>query len=183
MSRDKILPDKIDGMTIQEINRRNLLDVKDVFDKYELDFWPIQGTFLGLYRDGDIIPYDNDVDLAIRSEALQKFFETRGDMESLGFRFIYEPAHRILLPKHGGYERNGVPVDVFFFGKVGDKRVCRAIRRITDKAFETYNEVKYKGRKFRIFNEPERWLQYLYGDSWRTPIKNRHAGPEIFGEV
>jgi len=182
MSRDKILPDIINGMTIQEINKRNLLDVKDAFDKFQLDFWLMQGTFLGLYRDGDIIPYDNDVDLAIRNEDLQKFFETRDSLEALELEFIYEPAHRVLLPKHGGYLRNGVPVDVFFFEKVEDKRVCRAIRKITDRAFETYNEIEYQGRKFRIFHEPERWLKYLYGDNWRTPLKNRHASPEIFGE-
>lgn len=182
MARDKQYPKTISGMTIQEINRANLLDVKDAFDKYKLDFWLIQGTFLGLYRDGDIIPYDNDVDLAIRSEDFGKLLETRATLEELGFRFIYEPVHRLLLPKHGGYERYTVAADVFFFEKVKGKRVCRAIRKITDEAFETYNELEYRGRKFRILNEPERWLKYLYGDSWRTPIKDRHADPKIFGE-
>lgn len=174
MSRDKVLPEYIDGKTIYEINKSNLLEVKDAFDKHGLDFWLIQGTFLGLYRDGDIIPWDNDVDLAIRSEDLPLLEQTRSTLEPLGFRYIYEPAHPILLPKHGGYERYGVAIDVFFFEKRDNRRVNRHITQITQDAFEIYNELEYEGREFRIFHEPERWLTYFYGD-WKTPIRNRHA--------
>ena len=182
MSRDLTLPETIDGMTIQEINRKNLLAVKDAFDGLLLDFWLIQGTFLGLYRDGDIIPYDNDVDLGIRNEDVAKAQQARDILEPLGFTYIWQPPHPVIPLKHFAYIRHNVIVDIFLFEKVGGRRICRKITKIESNAFETYNELEFQRRKFRIFHEPEKWLRYFYGDSWRTPIKDRHAGPEIFGE-
>jgi len=177
MSRDITLPESIDGMTVYEILKANLLDIKDVFDKYKLDFWPIQGTFLGLYRDGDIIPYDNDVDVAIRREDYPKIEQAKVDLEKKGFKYIYGLWSCPEVAKHVAFVRHMATVDVFLFEKKGLHRVNRHISQIAAEAFEIYNELKYKGRKFRIFNNPEKWLSYFYG-AWEIPVKGYHAFPK-----
>ena len=39
--------------------------VKDYFDKIKIDFWIEAGTALGIYRDGQILPWDHDIDIGV----------------------------------------------------------------------------------------------------------------------
>lgn len=178
MARNINLPERIDGMTRYEIMKSNLLDVKDAFDKQELDFWLLQGTFLGLYRDGDIIPWDNDVDLAIRHEDYHKLEPAIPDLEAQGFKYVYGLWASLEGAKHVAFVRHQVTVDIFLFKKgENGRRVNRHITEISEDAFEVYNELEYESRKFRIFNNPEKWLSYFYG-GWETPVKGYHAFPK-----
>ncbi len=42
-----------------------LRQVKEVLDKYDIEFWLDSGALLGIMRDGHLIPWDNDIDLCI----------------------------------------------------------------------------------------------------------------------
>jgi len=178
MSRDLNIPDCINGQSRQDIMRKNLLDIKDAFDHVGLDFWPIQGTLLGLYRDGDVIPYDNDVDVAIRKEDFHKIDNAITELQGKGLEYIY--GSWAGTPKHVAFKRNEVTVDVFLFELRDDRRANRHITQIADSAFEIYNELEYQGRQFRIFYNPEKWLSYFYG-YWEKPVEGYHAFPQKIG--
>lgn len=49
----------------EDIAIDNLHQVKEVLDKYGIEFWLDSGVLLGIMRNGHLIPWDNDIDLCI----------------------------------------------------------------------------------------------------------------------
>lgn len=156
-------------------NRDNLLTVKEVFDEYGLDFWLMFGCFLGLYRDGDLISYDTDIDLALRSEDEGLYNKCEKALFKKGFKEICTHKHARAVKRHG------VSMDFLFFKDKGRKKIYGYVDSIDSADFEKYNFVTWMGKEFRIFCNPERWLKYIYGADWKTPIKGRHAANQVYG--
>jgi len=52
-------------MAEQDNRIRDLEDIRRVFEKYEVPFFVVYGAVLGFYRDGDFLPGDDDIDLAV----------------------------------------------------------------------------------------------------------------------
>jgi len=146
----------------------NLIDVGKVLDEVKIKFWLYNGTFLGAYRDGALIPYDSDVDLAIYSEDFKYLVSLEYVFNKMGFKLESPSYNKVVL------FRGGEQIDIDFFEVKGGKRVC-GLYRCDLSAFEILNEVSFLGRNWRIFSEPERWLEYLYGEDWRMPIKGKRA--------
>ena len=157
------------------VNRDNLLTVKEVFDEYGLDFWLMFGCFLGLYRDGDLISYDKDIDLALRSEDEGLYNKCEKALFKRGFKEICTHKHaRAAMRKEAG-------VDILLFEEHGKKRVYTYVDSIDSADFEKYNSVTWMGKEFRILSNPERWLKYIYGADWQSPKKGVHAANQVYG--
>jgi phosphorylcholine metabolism protein LicD len=66
-------------MLSPEKRKKMLLDIKEVFDKNQVDFFPIHGTLLGFVREQRIIPYDADADLGAwytEYDKIRKLYDT-----------------------------------------------------------------------------------------------------------
>lgn len=61
-------------MTIQQLNRKNLKFVSNLLDLLDIEYTAFYGTLLGIHRDGDIIPHDDDIDLLIDSIHFDRIF-------------------------------------------------------------------------------------------------------------
>lgn len=170
-SREKLFkrnPEAFDSHRInRQASRRNLLDIKRALDKEGIKFWLMLGTFLGAYRDGSIIPWDDDTDLGIYSEDSSKLIDCRGEFYKMGFDFGFDPGIATLC-------RGGEHTDFYAFTLEGNERIWLKFRYSADD-FEALNTVRFLGRTWRILNNPERWLTYTYGKDWRTPIKDKKA--------
>jgi hypothetical protein len=92
-----------------------LHEVHEIFDRHALSVWLDCGTLLGAVRDGDIIPWDNDVDLGMWAKDLDA-----ADKDSLWCEInshdfeIYRLDDKLVL------DRRGVPVNISLFYKEGD---------------------------------------------------------------
>ncbi|MDP2729884.1 MAG: LicD family protein [Dehalococcoidales bacterium] len=156
------------------IAEKNLLDIKRILDKEGIRFWLMFGTFLGAYRDHDIISYDEDTDLAICAEDLPRLLSCEAILAKEGF-YLGLAENLVTL------YRSGEHTDFYLFRLNGTKRVNDPIKFDVD-AFETYCEVQFLGEKWRILSEPERWLKYTYGEDWRAPIKGKGIRDRAYGE-
>lgn len=47
-------------------------DLKEIFDKNNIEFWLIYGALLGIVREGRLLPWDRDIDIAIWERSLPK---------------------------------------------------------------------------------------------------------------
>lgn len=153
---------------------RNLIDMKNILDKIGVEFWLNYGTFLGAYRDGALILFDNDIDLALCIDDRLRISYFDDEFRKAGFK-------RVRWSFWGmRFYRNSTYVGVVFFRKKGNKMSYGFYEYDLD-AFEVYNEVHFLGKSWRIFSNPEKWLRYIYGEDWQTPQKDKHAQAQPMG--
>ncbi len=212
---------------------RFMLDIKEILDSIGVSFWLWLGTFLGVYRDGGLIPWDSDIDLAVYFEDLdrivscekmfidkgfelgldywrgEKFIEVYRDGEHGGlngmclstipfFTWRRSEAHIELTEEINKllarfkqftsfqiiyHEKNTFVCDLMAGSiKIRSLLFAPGVVRIQGHqmydidAFERPNQVQFLGQSWRIFSEPERWLEYMYGPDWRIPNKDINAG-------
>ena len=138
------------------------------------------GTLLGLTRTGDFIPHDDDLDIGILIENWNP--KITEEFQKAGFQWS-----RQLGTKELGLEytffKNGIQLDIFFWYEEKDKYTYCAWWKsnhplnIVKLQFDLF-ELKlqnYPGHgEFLIPNNPEHWLEQIYGKDWRIPNSDWH---------
>lgn len=61
--------------------------VDDLLTRHAIAYWANSGTLLGAMREGDVVPWDNDADLMIRNEDMDRVAALRGEVEAAGHVF------------------------------------------------------------------------------------------------
>jgi len=142
------------------IAERLLLDVKEIFDANNIKFWLVFGTLWGAYHYGGLLPWDEDVDIAVYHEDNDRISACQGLFTEKGILYAPEP--------DGVLVRDNEHIDLCSFELVGEKRSSfpsspNIPYEIDASAFETPNWVEFLGQCWRILNETEKWLYYFYG--------------------
>ena len=178
---------------------KNLKLVKKVFDQYEVPFYLVYGTALGAYRDGEFLPNDNDIDLAVVKPIDLK---TRKMIGFMLFDLGFHPAdvafniYNRWEPVEMGYngdDKTGIIVchkdkiefTIFFFyeedcKKHGREYVCiprlGALKLISTptRFYEKSEKVKFKGDEYLIPSPIEEYFEFTYED-WKNPLKRDHG--------
>lgn len=129
-------------------------------------YWLSAGTMLGIYRDGDFIDWDTDIDVETFTPVdVGKFAEH-------GF-------HLIKVYTYGGhtyqqaFSKDGILFDVYTFISKGD-----VIYNYNDfglweqprHLFEPLGKYEWKGIEWNVPNDIEAYLEQRY-ITWQTPIK------------
>ncbi len=147
-----------------------LLEAKQIFDDHGIVFFLRQGTCLGAYRDNELIPWDDDLDLG-----------SIIDMHGL--------TDDQIDPVVEAFRENDCYVDVLRDGLYTDVRIMKYKIRIDWQCyrvvkgtiahypgvpfpislFEQFEEAELLGTTFRVPSPPEQYLTFKYGPDWRTP--------------
>ena len=170
--------------------RALLGDAIDILGRADIDYHLDYGTLLGIVRDGDLIPWDGDLDIGVAAsewpalEAAFAAFRARGwrvphddhSMAADGPGWRAGDPRRItvvsgvMLPTSIGRIRMDV-VAKYADGDqlwwVVDGNLCRAPAAY----FAGRREITFAGRAARIPAEAEAYLSLIYGD-WRTPRRD-----------
>jgi len=167
---------------------QNLLDFKRIMEKLNIPFVLIDGTALGVYRDNDFCPGDeNDIDVGVSREYAEEIPKIWPEAEKKGFKIL--KVWRDFLPnKLQGCKigRNDNHIDVcvldkfgdeaFNFGqdptyKTGKKGFFASV--VSKRHYEKFLEFEFKGEKFNLPSDIEDYLKSRYGKNWRIPVHQK----------
>ncbi len=133
----------------------NFYDSVRELNNRKINYWVCHGSLLGLARDGDLIPWDHDVDIAIWESEYSKHYiiET---FESIGFEFNKDhPEGSLNFMRKGGRS-----IDVNFYKQSDNSRnLVSALHlipngKVYDILDRIVNKKKFNGKSFYliIFN-------------------------------
>lgn len=161
----------------QEAARQVLATLCQQFAHNKIPCCLFAGTLLGIYRNGDILPYDKDLDLAIpahihRQQVIAAIAQLAQFQVILSFGTEEEQRwHDSMSLFHA---ESGLSVDLFFLHEETQEHFlvgafhplqsiyCRLPRF-------TLTPYEWRGQTWLIPSDPERYLEAVYGKQWRTP--------------
>lgn len=170
--------DKVNQNAQQPFSAKNawqaLTDIVEFFSKHQVTVFPTSGTLLGWEREGDLLPFDKDVDLGLAPET--DFDWVRHLMET-------ESRYQIsdLLPIFSNHLsvtdlQTGVTIDLIGFWRQDNAMFSgwclpepfKDMSRVQQFTPFTLRETSWKDRTFYRPEDVDLFLTELYGD-WQTP--------------
>lgn len=175
---------------IAEIALKMLLETCKAFDNNRLNYILEGGTLLGIIRENRLLPWDNDLDLTIKSSDLDKLLKARRELWKKGFRTRIRYYQEDVGPfKKGQVKIMKIQTRKFFFFKgftlldvfvktrvddkyfwtVGGKNIV--LKSAPAKFYEELKEIEFNGYLYSVPKDVEDYLEYRYG-KWQEPKKD-----------
>lgn len=178
---------------------KDLEDIQKVFDSFGVRVLLVYGALLGFYRDGNFLPGDDDIDLAVIDPIDIKTRKQIGHM-LLDLGFMPQPIAFNVFGRmedsesgYNGDETTGIIVcernfkfTIFFFkeedcAKHGIEYVCTpkvgAMKLISTpkKFYEKTAQIKIKGKKYLTPFPIDAYLADTYFNNWKDKKDRRHG--------
>jgi len=156
--------------------RKILLEVKNILDRNDVEFFLISGTLLGAIRGKDILHHDFDIDLGAKHEILlPKLEQLYQQFTDAGFkcylRYTPYPYARFIK-----ISKDNIQVDILDYKQNGNDRFHlmrfnRGCWVYPKEIFDNLGEIDFLGAKFKIPNPVEKYLELSYTVSWTVEDK------------
>lgn len=165
--------------SLKNIGSKNLVefmnDIFVIFEKYNYDLIACYGTLLGIYRDNDFIPHDDDIDLLLITDNINILSEIDKNLLSslenknyvvkdrkIGSQFIQ------IYPKH-----LQTRLDIFI-GLVDGDEIILPMENVLSRGIKKdiilpRKSTKFLDYKIYIPNDAEEFLKERYGANWHIP--------------
>lgn len=173
---------------------KNLVRIVQILKRYEIKYWLNYGTLLSIYKNEELL--DNDVDLATldldKIRRIKRIFEDEGYKFSSSHNSIALKKNDLTFGIHDYQEDKHVIKNVTstlytdrFFAKKFFYLIRKTKRRysvfypffrllggfgvvylIPKKYVLPLKELNYKGCKFNVPKNTEKYLEYFYGTTW-----------------
>ena len=160
-----------------QIGLENLVLARDALTALNVRYFLMDGTLLGLARNGAFIEWDGDIDIGVIAEdfTFLSFLKYTAIMRSKGFTSQTHGVWGKFFYAH--WWRRDVQIDTWFYFRSGDRRYARAFAWGTPDLvefsypawlLETLTKVEFYGISFMVPRDKEAVLSHEYGD-WRVP--------------
>jgi hypothetical protein len=156
---------------------KELEEISDILNKLSIPWVLTCGTLLGIYRDGKIISWDEDIDIDIRDEFFERKDKIKEEFEKNGFTVIIGEPNNIECVKYDH------PCNIRFWKLVGDKREKRAgygVSTLPVKFLDETSTITFNGKEYPCPKDIEEYFEHVYGESWRTPYKVQQDFKECY---
>ena len=158
------------GTMNRKVMVNNLLDFKEVLDRYKVVFVFIFGGLLGLIRQGDFITYDTDLDVACFDEFKRKdhwkLASIKKDLIAKGF---YVVSSDVCYLHNDFFIRDGEKIEIWWFDKIDDEWIFGNTVRYPAHYFDKLDEIDFLKTKFKIPSNAKEFLERTYGKDWKIP--------------
>ena len=164
---------------LQKINLNNLLNISKLFKKY--NFFIFYGTLLGIVRDGNIIKYDDDIDILIDVKDKEKVLSEISNQNIYKINEINSNEYFVQLNKKDGDIISCV--DLYFYINNPDNNYIiekhNFLSFIENPKYSIHipKDLIFPLQESRIFenvklpNNGEKLCEFLYGKNWKLPIR------------
>ena len=168
-----------------ELARRMLEWIDDLFQAARIPYFVDHGTLLGLFRDGDLLPWDDDLDLSVPQDhiaatlsalqARQSRLPHADRLDWMAETVVDSDTGRILglllcYPEQNPLNLRKFAASIWFmFPENGQIR--QYINAAPDRFFQGHDHLRFRGRPYPIPLDAPRYLEIHYGD-WRTPVRD-----------
>jgi len=160
-----------------------------LLERYDISYWLEGGTLIGIIRENRLLPWDNDLDISIHSEDLDrlmqilpKFFR-RGLLARIRYHKRDDPPFKkgeirlikIYASKYIFF-KSRVILDIFIQRKWNDLNYwIIGVHHHTKKAVpsrftDVLTAVKFNKKNYSVPKLTDEYLTYCFGD-WRTPVR------------
>ena len=184
---------------MEDTRIKDLETIRQVFEKHNVKFLIVYGALLGFYRDGDFLPGDDDIDLAVVDKLDLKTRKAIGwDLYGLGFKpqpILFNVFGNMEVSELGynGDSETGIIVcernfkfTIFFFKleeceQHGFEYVCTpklgAMKLISSPAkfYEKFDTIKIGKNKYSVPSPIEDYLAFTYFNNWKDKNDRRHG--------
>lgn len=150
-----------------------MCEIDDICKKHGVKYYFSEGTALGLYRSGDLIDWDDDIDIGMEESEYNIFLEKcLPELINRGYYLLYN-----YIPAINGnllsFVKNRQIIDIENV-KVG-KWCISKMGKLCDELLphiQKLTKKEWRGRKFPV--PEESYYVYLYGKDWRIPKKTKN---------
>lgn len=170
--------------------KERLYEIKEILDKFNIEFWLDYGTLLGAYRDKRPLQWDLcDIDLGVKlsdvglwKDELNKAFIDKGWERKAYFNVEKEYKFQRMFIKEGSHLDIWVhhKKDDFYFNAWYLGHGEYVFRLVPEKYYDTLQKIEFCGMQFNMPNEMENYLCLTYGIDWKTPIGTESFKKNIF---
>ncbi|MCC7500673.1 LicD family protein [Candidatus Nomurabacteria bacterium] len=164
--------DKIRTRTPEELEyrRKAFFEMCDVLDKANIPCFLWGGVLLGAMREKDFIEWDWDIEIGVFADGVKGRAQELAALFSAGGFEVFRV--------DDNYENFKIDMAKYMPAEVSSFTVCswykeddmwvRSLWKIPAPFLDTLGEIEFLGRTFKCPSNPEKFLEYQYGD-WRTP--------------
>jgi phosphorylcholine metabolism protein LicD len=131
------------------------------------NFFLSGGSLLGVLRDGDFLPWDNDIDFETLGNSLRRF-------KNILINEFFNKGFLVRVKKNRSYIKinffkNGCKISLSGYEIKNKEYLVSKINKIPSLFFKNLKEIEYKKIMLNVPSQPEKYLEYVYKD-WK--IKN-----------
>ena len=165
----------------QEAGKKGLLAIKKALDELGVPFLLAAGALLGIYRDGDLLPHDKDIDLMLPWNIPR--LELINAVSRYGF--VCFSSKEDIAGEQGQWNialvhlASGATIDFFFLKPEGDKLIHSIYKNGKILSISETNtgrgQIEYAGQTFWTYGNIELYFIEKYGEDWRTPKANHNG--------
>lgn len=157
----------------------------DVLEKLGMIYRITDGTILGLYRNGNFIPHDNDIDVDVLDFANNGLLHKK--MLAIGMKLGRKVVYKKKIQQLVYYNDAEIVFDIVFWHSRGDliyNYSEKGYERVQKKKyFENLLQIEYKGKKYFMPSHIEEWLEMRFGKDWKIPKTYKDDWKKECGDI